>query len=191
LTTEQLPSGYSGTTRLLARRLKSKLIKRKSLDPNKPIFWHLPKTKALNLHNWQHEKICGDLYVSLETTGLLQRWTYEPHPEYLELGLKPDRVCIFNEKIVFIEVDTGTEVLRVLQDKAFKYKQLASRHRDRKFYVLFVVSGKRRLENVCSILPQDRGFMFLAMLSSDLVNPLGQVLRPAIRVEKVSFDDLH
>lgn len=173
--TDKLPSGYSATTRLLARQEKNKLVVRKSLDPNKPVFWHLPKTKALNLHNWQHEKMCSDLYVSLETTGLLQRWEYEAHEEYLRIGLKPDRVCLFNGKIFFIEADNGTEVLSTIQEKGVKYRQLSNLHRDRRFWVIFITIGKRRLENILSVLPKDRGAMFQAILYKDLLDFTGKI----------------
>jgi hypothetical protein len=171
----ELPSGYSATTRLLARKVKPRkgekpLIVRKSLDPNKPIFWHLPQNKAVNLHNWQHEKMCSDLYVSLETTGLLKHWFFEPNKEYLDIGLKPDRVCLYDGKIFFIEADNGTEVLSTIQEKGVKYKQLSNLHRDRRFWVVFITKGKRRLENILSVLPKDRGAMFQCILYTDLLD---------------------
>jgi hypothetical protein len=98
----------------------------------------LPKTTLLKDTKLKHELLCGDLYVVLELTGKLPYWN-EPQ-EADEFGIKPDRRMIYDGKIVFWEVDRGTEdyyTEKGIQGKIERYIKLSQSDRDKRFHVCF------------------------------------------------------
>jgi hypothetical protein len=158
-------------TRLLKRmyetvekegRKKKRLIEAKRPHQNTPIFYYLPDRIAPNVINYSHELECANLYVAYQLTGSLEQWHWEPHEEYLNLGLKPDRVSRIAGKIIFWEVDMGTYPLERLHEKVEKYIALSKRHPDHRFHVIFTAS-KGRARNILFDVLADykRGNQFL------------------------------
>ena len=184
MTTKELPPGYVGITRLLSRmayprchhNLKKSgdyhkrycklcsLVKVTKIprEQNSPLYFHEPRTLGLRNTNHEHERACADLYVTYSLTWNVRFWELMPHPEYIELGLKPDRVSNIDARIVFWEVDRGTETLAVIRRKVERYIELSRLHRDRKFYVIFTATRGRAKSILLDVLPDfRRGNQFL------------------------------
>jgi hypothetical protein len=184
LTTDAFPEGYAGMTRLQVGRKKIPLIKKSSIQnyKNIPAFYHLPDVAAPGLQNFQHEKICEDHYVAYQTTGELHAWYWKPHEEYKRFNLVPDRSSIIGDKIVFWEIDRGTESLSEIEKKIPKYIELAN-VKQKKFHVVISVPTKGRAKNLLlDVLPQfKRGNQFV-VTTHELVlsNPLGEVFASPI-----------
>jgi hypothetical protein len=162
---------------------KSGLIKATKVHPNAPIFFSLPKTKALNIFNYQHEQLCADLYVAYETSGMLHTWEFSQNAEYESINLRPDRVSIIGEYPVFWEVDRGTEVLAKIHEKVEKYLELAKRHRDHKFYVIFSASPGRARSILLEVLIDIRSNAWFLVGDHQRVisDPLGKVFASPVR----------
>lgn len=174
-------------TRLLARMEKDGLVKKTKLIQNAPIFYSLPKIKALNLHNFRHEYFCADIYVAYETTGLLEDWGkpehYPDYNEYVKLGVKPDRLSVINGKIIFWEIDRGTEILKKIRIKAEKYLALSKRHPEHKFFVIFSASPGRAKSILLGVLKDFRTWkvwFYCASQERISADPLGEILASAV-----------
>ena len=190
MTTKELPSNYSGTTRLLVRHLDK--FKRTVLDSKEaPHFYQLPTVKAPSIVNWRHEKDCADLYVSLYLTGQLKIWQYD---NAMENGLRPDRISHIAGKMIFWEIDRSTEVHAKIKDKLPRYDELYQLHRDQIFYVIFTAPTKERAKNILlsDLTPVNRGFRYLVGVHNSIVNdPLGKVfVSPKDPARFLSFDEL-
>src|SRR5689334_19155111 len=129
LTSEQLSrlfsTSYSGMTRLLNRMVNDKLIRVHKVSQNDPLYFFLPFTKAPTIFSHSHERSCADIYVSYAMTAQLQSWSVpevmEDYEEYVQVGLRPDRISVIDGKIVFWEIDRGTENYEDVSDKIPKY----------------------------------------------------------------------
>jgi hypothetical protein len=131
-------------------------------ENNSPLYFHEPQTIGLRNTNHEHERACADIYVTYQLTWTLQFWECVPHPEYLDLGLKPDRVSNIEGRIVFWEVDKGTETLNVIRKKVERYIKLSTLHPDRRFYVIFTATRNRAKSILLDVLPDfKRGNQFL------------------------------
>ncbi len=193
LTTKELPQGYSGITRLLTRMVEDGQIRVTKIHQNAPQFFHLPETKAPTLQGFQHELAAANIYVAYDTTGKLEQWHWEPHEEYLNIGLKPDRVSSIDGKIIFWEVDRGTEVLAVIREKVERYIQLSKLHPERRFHVAFAASKGRAKSILLDVLMNyRRGNQFLACDQSRvLASPLDPVFAsPLDPAQALSITDL-
>lgn len=118
-----------------------KEVKRYKVDAdlNKPYFYALPDTKALNRHNFEHELACAQVYVSYVTTGRVQEWRAFHDREFLELRLLYDRLMVLGNRIFFWEIDRGRETYAELKDKIGKYLYLGKLHPQR-FHVIFATT---------------------------------------------------
>lgn len=154
---------------------KDKLIKRTKVHQNAPHFFQLPKVKAYNLHNYRHEWMAGELYVSYKTSGELRFWGYDYDKEMEGLGLKPDRTSNIGGQIIFWEVDRGTEPLEVIKDKVAKYIRLSGGKP--RFNVVFVGSRGRMNSVLKEILYPVRSkvWFFVAEFDAVVQTPLGSV----------------
>lgn len=185
MTSTDFHSGYVGVTRLLNRMAYPKcghnldkrrgeyrerfcktcsLVKKTKIprENNSPLYFHLPHIKGLRNTNHEHQRACADLYVTYSLTGNLRFWEHVPHEEYLELGLKPDRVSHIEGRIIFWEVDKGTETLNVIRKKVERYIDLARCHPDKRFYVVFTATRGRAKSILVDVLPDfRRGNQFL------------------------------
>lgn len=169
------------------------LIRATRIHQNAPIFYHLPETKAPTLQGFQHELAAANIYVAYQTTGKLEQWHAEPHEEYLSIGLKPDRASVIGGRIVFWEVDRGTEVLAVIRAKVERYIQLSRLHPERRFYVAFSApKGRAKSILLDVLLDFRRGNQFLACDHSRVVAaPLEAVFAgPVDPAQALSLADL-
>lgn len=131
-------------------------------ENNSPLYFHLPDIIGLRNTNHEHERACADLYVTYHLTWSLQFWESLPNEEYLALGLKPDRSSIIDGRIIFWEVDKGTETLPVIEKKIERYIELSARHPDRRFHVVFTATKRRARSILMDVLPAfKRGDQFL------------------------------
>lgn len=197
LTTDEIPSGYSGLSRLLDRMAEDKEIKktriaqRKRPLMNTPLFFHLPTVKAPNAHNYQHEKDCADLYVSCQTTGLLRKWTWEEFPDFASCGVKPDRLSVIERqddgRAIMWENDSGDEPLEEIAGKVERYIQFAERYQ-RRFAVPFVAHSKGRARNILlEVLRNVKHglvWFYVAEFSSVINTPLDPIFVSGIAPEK-------
>jgi hypothetical protein len=174
-------------TRLLNRMVEDKLLKKTKLIQNAPVFYSLPKIKALNLHNFRHEFLCGEIYVAYETSGLLQDWGkpehYPDYNEYIKLGVKPDRLSVINRQIIFWEIDRGTEILQKIRDKVDKYLLLSRNHPGQKFSVIITASPGRAKSILFEVLGEIKKrdvWFFCASQDQVAADPLGNILASPI-----------
>ncbi len=113
-----------------------------------PTIYRLPTTTGLKELKLKHELLCGNLYVAFELTGKLDWW--EAIQDYDSFGLKPDRQMIYEGKIVFWEVDRGTEDYftdKGIKGKIDRYIALSKSRPERRFHVCFTtVDNKQSAE---------------------------------------------
>jgi hypothetical protein len=109
-----------------------------------------PKDKPPSVMGWQHEIDRGDIYVALHKTGKLTSYRWNWHiEEYRGFAknhkLQPDGRFELEgtEKIIFLEVDRGTEFWsNELDAKIEKYAGLQSSMPQNSFVVLFTIQTK-------------------------------------------------
>ncbi len=205
-------SGYSGTTRLLNRMVDDKLIGVHKVGQNDPLYFFLPQTKAPTVFKHTHERSCADIYVAYENTDLVQRWTVpenlDDYQEYVKVGLLPDRVSVIAGKIVFWEIDLGTESYKTISDKIPLYISLGKRHPEHRFHVVFTTKDYYRFKNGRKVLRQSakarakrilldlmeykRGNQFIVGQHDSIVNdPLGAVFASPLTPDRlISLNDL-
>lgn len=180
-------------TRLLSRMAADGQIRVTKIHQNAPLFFHLSETKAPTLQGFQHELAAANLYVAYETTGKLEQWYTEPHEEYLSIGLKPDRASVIDGRIVFWEVDRGTEILAVIREKVERYIRLSQLHPERRFYVVFSAPKGRAKSILLDVLTDfRRGNQFLACDQARVTaTPLEPVFAgPVDPAQPISIADL-
>jgi Replication-relaxation len=171
LTSEAKPKNLSGTTRLLKEMARQGELKVITYSPTDPQLYHLPVTGGLKQLKLKHELLCGNLYVAYDLTWRLNWW--EAPLDYDSFGLKPDRRMIWDGRLVFWEVDRGTEdyhTERGIKGKLDRYAALAHQNPDRKFKVCFTTTqAKQSAEARCQaildlITSYDRGDQFMVTL---------------------------
>jgi len=155
-------------------------------ETNSPLYFHTADTIGLRNTNHEHERACADLYVTYCLSWNLNFWETVPHEEYLELGLKPDRASKIEDRIIFWEVDKGTETLAVIRKKVERYIALSNQHPGRKFYVIFTASKGRAQSILLDVLPEfRRGNQFLVGVHESVVqNPYDAVFKTPVAPEK-------
>lgn len=156
------------------------------IHQNTPQFFHLPETKAPTLQGFQHELAAANIYVAYETTGKIEQWHWEPHEEYLSSSI--------DGKIIFWEVDRGTEVLAVIREKVERYIQFSKLHPERRFHVAFAASKGRAKSILLDVLMNyRRGNQFLACDQSRvLASPLDPIFAsPLDPAHALSIADLN
>ena len=184
MTKTEFPPGYVGITRLLNRMAYPRcehnlnrtgdyhkrfckvcsLIKVTKIprEKNSPLYFHTPQVIGLRNTTHEHERACADVYVTYHLSWTVRFWETVPADEYLQLGLKPDRASTIEGRIIFWEVDKGTETLSVIRKKVERYIQLSQLHPNQKFYVIFTASKDRARSILLDVLPPfKRGNQFL------------------------------
>lgn len=107
-------------------------------SPTVPEYYRLPETRALSKNHLPHESLIAELYTALELTGALGTW--EIRRETDAFGLKPDAVCVYQGKIIFWEVDRGTEdylTPKGIKGKLDRYLRMSKANPDVRLYVGF------------------------------------------------------
>lgn len=135
-----------------------KLIRVHKVGQNDPLYFFLPTTKAPTVFSHAHERACADVYIAYETTGHLKVWNvperFEDYESYVKAGVRPDRISIINERIVFWEIDKGTESYQGVSDKINLYLNLWKQQGYRQFHVVFATKDYFRYRNGNKILRQ-------------------------------------
>lgn len=147
----------------------------KRADQIQPHFYHLKShRKAYNIFNYKHEKICADIYCTLQP--YLNYWNCEPEPGFEEVGLKCDRASIVNKEIVFWEIDRSTMTTGKVKDKVARYLKLA-KGQTLTFSVVFACSNRRAksLINVFSEFKNSRVFFYTVDIKELLNNPTDKI----------------
>jgi hypothetical protein len=159
-------------------------------EKNKPVFFYRPWVQGPKQQSYKHERDAANLYVKLYREGILVKWFWEPHEEYLEFGLKPDRASVIKiddkPRIIFWEIDRGTEVHQTIKEKVPKYIELSRRRPENRFNVIFTVPTITRADNILKndLQPYKRGTQFLVGEYSRVLNdPLDAVYRSPVDTE--------
>jgi hypothetical protein len=138
--------------------VSDKLIRVHKVGQNDPLYFFLPTTKAPSVFSHTHERNCADIYVSYENTGQLERWAVPEvmadYEEYVKVGLRPDRISKIAGKIVFWEIDRGSENYEAVSDKIPNYIELGRRHPEHRFHVIFTTRDYYRHKNGKDVLRQ-------------------------------------
>jgi len=131
-------------------------------EKNSPLYFHTPDVIGLRNTSHEHERAAADLYVTYQLASMIKFWESVPADEYLELGLKPDRASTLEGRIIFWEVDKGTETLNVIRKKVERYIELSKLHPNNRFYVIFTATRERARSILLDVLPAyKRGDQFL------------------------------
>jgi hypothetical protein len=145
-------------TRLLNRMVDDKLIRVHKVGQNDPLYFFLPTTKAPTVFSHAHERACADVYTAYETAGKLPVWNvpenFEDYESYVTAGVRPDRISIIDGKIVFWEIDKGTESYQGVSDKVNHYLNLWKQQGYKTFHVVFATKDYFRYRNGSKILRQ-------------------------------------
>jgi len=138
--------------------VQDKLIRVHKVGQNFPLYFLLPTSKAPTVFSHAHEKSCADIYVSYATTGLLTEWgvpeEFPDYEEYEKTGLRPDRISSIGGKIIFWEIDRGSENYDKVSEKVPRYIELGKRHPKHRFHVVFTTRDCHRHKNGKQILRQ-------------------------------------
>ena len=107
-------------------------------SPTMPEYYRLPETRALSKNHTPHEDLVEQLYTALELTGALGTWKVPTEPD--EYRLKPDAICVYQGKIIFWEVDRGTEdylTPKGIKGKLDRYLQMSKANPELRLYTGF------------------------------------------------------
>jgi len=190
-----------------------KLIRVHKVGQNDPLYFFLPSTKAPTVFSHAHERSCADIYVSYETTGQLKVWNvpenFEDYESYVKAGVRPDRISVIGERIVFWEIDRGTESYKGVSDKINLYLNLWRQQGYRPFHVVFATTDYFRYRNgkkvlrqsaktrargiLLDLIPFKRSHQFIVgQLDQIIQYPLGEVLASPLTPDRlISLDDLN
>lgn len=126
---------------------------------------------------YEHEKLCGDIFVSLAVTGQLWEWGGEGNQE---AGFRHDRSFkLFSDDspIWYLEVETGSQKQGTWRGKIENYTRLF-RETQEPFNVLFSMPDQQSVEDVIAVFGEYRlGSQYAAAVQSEFVaGPLKAVL---------------
>jgi hypothetical protein len=199
-------------TRLLNRMVVDKLIRVHKVGQNDPLYFFLPTTKAPTVFSHAHERACADVYIAYETTGRLAVWNvpenFEDYESYVTAGVRPDRISVIGGKVIFWEIDKGTESYQGVSDKINHYLNLWKQQGHRTFHVVFATKDYFRYRNrgkvlrqsaktrargiLLDLIPFERANQFIVgQLDQIISDPFGAVFASPLAPEKlISLADL-
>lgn len=156
----------------------------KKADGITPPFYHLKShPKAYNIFNFKHEKIAADIYVYLQP--FINYWNYKDQPDFLSVGIKPDRQSQINGLPMIWEIDRSTMVRQKIIGKVERYIRFAAREK-REFKVIFACSD-RRAKSLIQVLTPYRHHLvwFYTVDYKELINnPTGEIFN-SITLQRV------
>lgn len=142
--------------------LKTKsLLKSKSYGFAKENLWSLrqhPIIKELDLSpprgevhtfKYDHEKLCADIFVLLYSTGNLYSWGQKKLS-----GIIPDRYFEYGDRLVYLELERGTQDQKRIIGKLQAYKKWF-RETGEKFHVWFVVIDDKTYQMINGLLQNE------------------------------------
>jgi protein involved in plasmid replication-relaxation len=147
----------------------------KRADSITPHFYHLKShPKAYNIFNYKHEKICGDIYLSL--INYLDYWEAKTYEDLERVGLRPDRQSRINNKPIFWEIDRSTMTKAKIIEKLKKYIRLGKSNQ-REFSVV-IASTPRRAKSLLNELYEFKNpyaWFYTVDYKELMENPTGQI----------------
>jgi hypothetical protein len=182
--TEPSATEINNTHKLLGRMSKNGFIVQLS-RPHATLeqMWAVktrPAIKPLELANYEHERMCADVYVSFYLTGQLQEWEVNSAKHRL---IEEDRKSVFLDRQIYWEIDRGTERRGAIKSKADRYVKLSGR-----FHVIFVAPHEDRANAILNELPTNRGGQFLVTLYEYIKrDPLSEAYVSANRASEFQF----
>jgi len=157
----------------------------KELGVTAPILFRTPEEVLVGDQFVHHQLILNWLYIALKYKSLpegavLQRWQTFSKPISASLPLMPDGYLelTFDNRIfpMFLEVDRGTESLKVWQKKIHLYIRLATTgefarlFHHPQFRVLVVTTTNRRAESLRKFIAKSTPKLFW-LTSLEIINP--------------------
>lgn len=138
---------------------------------------HRPSGKLVTADAFvDHQMSINEVYLALKYRPIpradvrLARWYTFHHPISEAIKLTPDAyfelAAASEVRGMFLEVDLGTEALKVWQQKTAYYLQLAvsgefqSKFRQPRFRVLVIASSERRLKNIRDVIAKSTDKIF-------------------------------
>ncbi len=115
---------------------------------------------------YEHEKACGDVFVSLAITNSLLEWQGEGDQKS---GFRHDRLFRFSDSINYLEMEMGNHGKDTLRGKVKHYLDLFRKTR-KPFNVLFSLPTEQGVEDMVGIFDElGVGKQYGAVLQSELV----------------------
>lgn len=172
------------------------LLKSKSYGLGVDMLWCLRKHKLLSefgidyprfeIHRfkYEHEKACGDVFVSLALTNQLFEWTGEGDQKS---GFRHDRKFALQGLPWYLEHEEGNHVQNILREKLTRYFQLWSQTHE-PFGVLFTVKQPETFDLLLSLFKElHLPASYCVTLHSDFVSdPLNAELTSRNATQKTS-----
>ena len=100
---------------------------------------------------YEHEKICGDVFVSLTLTDKLRHWGGTT--SLGKNGPFPDRVFRIDQRLFYLEVETGTQREDKLRPKVERYIQYRRETKD-EFHTLWLGRDDNHLDMMMDIFEE-------------------------------------
>lgn len=161
---------------------KDNLLKSKSYGWDKDKFWYLakhplneeqgfaPPKAEVHRYKYEHEKDCGDIFVSLALTGNLLLWEGEGRAIK---GFRHDRKFSLDKLDWYLENERGTQAPTVLRGKLDQY---IKHYRETKemFHVLFVVQDEDAVSQIVYLFEEYRlpNFYWACVFDQFVSDPL-------------------
>jgi hypothetical protein len=138
------------------------LLHSKSYELGKDKFWSLAKNKTIKelgyepptaeIHRFKydHEKGCGDIFVSLILTRQVGLWEGEGRAMK---GFRPDRKFAIRDANWYLENERGTQAPKILRGKLDNYLR-HFRQTKEPFNVLFAVRDEQSLIQIVTLFEE-------------------------------------
>jgi|CXWL01.1.fsa_nt_gi hypothetical protein len=120
-----------------------------------------PPKAEVHTFKYEHEKLCGDVFVTLYLTGSLYGWGQQR----ISKGVIPDRYFHLGEDLYYLEVEMGNQKESIIQKKVDNYKQYF-RETGQKFQVRFITEQPKAFDNLSRILENETNHYQVLMLES-------------------------
>lgn len=133
---------------------------------------------------YEHEKACGDVFVSLALTDRLLEWQGEGDQKS---GLRHDRLFRIGGPVNYLEMEMGNHARDTLRNKVKQYLDLY-RKTGGTFNVIFSFQTEDEIEDMVGIFAESRvGKQYAAVLQTELVSdPLSARITHCFDTETLS-----
>jgi hypothetical protein len=162
------------------------LLKSKSYGWDKDKFWYLakhplnedqgftPPKAEIHRYKYEHEKDCGDIFVSLALTGNLLLWEGEGRAIK---GFRHDRKFLLDDLDWYLENERGTQAPTVLRGKLEQYLK-HYRETKKMFHVLFVVQDEDSVKQMVYLFEEYKlpNFYWATVFDEFVFDPLQAII---------------
>ena len=129
-------------------------------------FGVTPTNWKIHRSLYEHEKSCGDIFVSLVLTGRLVEWQGEGDQK---AGFRHDRLFRIDDPVNYLEEERGNQGLGKLRDKLTHYADHFRKNRQ-PFNVLFAVDTEPEIERLAGLFEEFKlGNSYGVVLQDELV----------------------